>query len=108
MSRGYSTSQPVPSCKPVHDVARKDQEALGSCSSSARPDRPLIRGLVQQRGHARRLWTWRIAQPATGARQGDRGLVDAALDGVLQFELEQGCQPGEVDPVPPGQQATRR
>ena len=91
--------------QPVHDVAGEREERRVAARLRPGSICPPVRGVFQQRGNA---GVSGLADRPAGdrCRQRDRGLVDAALDRVLQFELEQRWEPGEVDPVPPGQQAT--
>lgn len=85
-SRGYSASQPAPSC----------QEPLIHSPVYSLPVRAPLGRMIQRRGH--------LGLPGQGDRPGhdrwrcgDRGLVVAALDGVLQLERELRRQPSKVD-----------
>jgi hypothetical protein len=77
-------------------VAREDQKPLVGPLFRACPLTPLLGGQVEQRAHPGVFGS--ADGPGDDRRRGgDRGLVVAALNRVLQFEFELGRQPVEVD-----------
>jgi hypothetical protein len=52
MSRGYSTSHPLPSCRVFDDVVGEGQKPLVVALFRSGKLTPLLRGAVEQRGHA--------------------------------------------------------
>ena len=88
----------------LHDVAGEREERRVAACLRPGPVGPLLSRQVQQRAHPRVLDL--PDRPVHHrCRQRDPGLIVAALDRVLQLQLEQRRQPAEVDAVPPGQQA---
>ena len=97
-SRGYSTSHPVPS-RPA--TPRRRGRASGNPDRSGGLARGQCPPAARRRGRAG--WTtpasaaMRIAQFTTGGRRGDALLVVAALDGVLELQLQLRRQAAKVD-----------